>query len=261
MGPVFHGSRRVGDTPIMIAMSRNRSSCVVSFLDIDPIVLMKGGDVALLYRKHLAQPDPDPLSRFDLTESEILERVILPAVNESDSTHPLAPPGASGQRMYQVGVASLREVLFPRGWKKDETGGVARTVHAGRGLAIIVAAGNEYTGMPGTDEYLTTKWPKGSCALTGTRYVAEGFDAIDETFPASPNVKGVWEVWYLLHRMVDGEVFVELSRPGRLDDRAYPCDWVERIIISSFKLNPEVDIHPDSDGDDQGGPEVPVIPK
>lgn len=243
------------------AMSRISTSNVVTFSDIILRLARKAGEVALLYRKHLAQPDPDPLRRFDLTESEILERVIRPAVNESDSTHPLAPPGSSGQRMYQANVASLREVLLPRKWKKDDTDGVARTVHAERGLAIIVAAGNEFTGVPETDEYFTTKWPKGSCALTGVRYVAEGFDAIDETFPASPNVKGVWEVWYLVHHRVEDEVRVEISKPGRLDGRDHPCDWIERIILNPLKLNPEVDIHPDSDDDDQGGPEVPVVLK
>ncbi|MEV6218851.1 hypothetical protein [Nocardia sp. NPDC051833] len=217
--------------------------------------------MALRYRKHLAQSDPDPLLRFDLSEQEVLDVVIRAVVDAADNTHPLAPPGAAGQRAYQAGVAVLRELLFARGWKKDERSGVARTVHPERGLAIIVAVGNEYTGMPGTDEDFTTKWPKGSCALTGERYVAEGFDAVDESFPVSPTVEGTWEVWYLAHRRAEDRVFVEVSKPGRLDERDFPVDWLDRIILEPLDLSGAVDIDIDSDGDDHGGPEVPVVPK
>ncbi|MGF0319180.1 hypothetical protein [Nocardia fluminea] len=241
-------------------MSRNATSYVVDFLDIIPVVQMKGGEVALLYAKQLPQPGPDPLVRFDLTEQEILDIVIRAAVDAADNTHPLAPPGMPGQNAYGAGVAVLRELLFPRGWKKDERGNVARTVHPGRGLAIIVAVGNEHSGMPGNDEYITTKWPKGSCALTGERFVAEGFDSIDESFPSSPTVEGAWEVWYLMHHRAADRVFVEISKPGRLNDREYPVDWLERIILDPLELG-GVDINIDSDGDDHGGPEVPVIPK
>lgn len=217
--------------------------------------------MALLYRQHLPQPDPDPLQRFDLTESEILEKVIKPAVDDAEAAHPMAPPSTPGQRMHQAAVAFLRELLIPRDWKIDQTDGVARTVTVERGLAIIISAGNEFTGRPGTDDDFTTKWPKGSRALTNARYVAEGFDAIDSTFPAVLQVKGSWEVWYLVHRVHGGEVRVELSAPGRLDHRDFPRDWRERIILEPLHMGPEIDINPDGNDPYDDGPEVPVLPK
>ncbi|WP_157110464.1 hypothetical protein [Nocardia anaemiae] len=216
--------------------------------------------MALLYRQHLAQPDPDPLQRFDLSESEVLEDIIRRALNDAEGAHPLSPPGTAGQRMHQATVAYLRELLIPRKWKIDQTDGVARTVAVERCIAIIAAAGNEFTGLPGTDDRFTTKWPKGSCALNSVRYVAEGFDSIDSSFPSSPKVEGCWDIWYLIHRIVDGEVRVEISNPSYLDKRDYPSGWRERIILNPLQLNPEVDIYPDTDEPDDG-PEVPVLPK
>lgn len=216
--------------------------------------------MAYLYRQHLAQPDPDPLQRFDLTEAEILEDIIRRALNEAEGTHPMSPPGTWGQRMHQATVAYLRELLIPRKWKIDQTDGVARTVTVERAIAIIAATGNEFTGQPGTDDYFSTKWPKGSCALNQPRWVAEGFDAIDGNFPSSPEVKGQWEVWYLAHRHVGDEVRVELSRPRYLDKRDFPRGWLERIILDPLKLNPEVDVYPEDDDPDDR-PEVPVPAK
>ncbi|MBF6328749.1 hypothetical protein [Nocardia transvalensis] len=219
--------------------------------------------MAVLYRKHVPQPQPNPLQRFNLTQAEVHDRIIRPAVHDAENANPLSPPGTPGQRMHQAAVAFLRELLIPRDWKIDQNDGVARTVNPERGLAIVVAAGNEFTGLAGTDDELTTKWPKGHCALAKTRCVADGFDAIDPDFPASDTAVGLWDVWYLLHRPDADEIRIELSAPTYLDKSKYPRGWRERIILDPLDLTPTVDIDPgpDDEDDDQGNVDVPVPPK
>ncbi|MFE9324116.1 hypothetical protein ACIHDR_11925 [Nocardia sp. NPDC052278] len=163
--------------------------------------------------------------------------------------------------MHDDGVAAIRSVLLPHGWKIDQKDGVARTVHIDKGLAIAFARGNTCTGLPGTTAELTTEWPKGQCAFANaTRFVAQGFDAIDPGFPTASTAEGAWELWYMLYRQVGEEIRLEISAPSGLDSQGYPRGWRERIILEPYHLVTDVVI----DADDEDGsdvPNVPVFPK
>ncbi|WP_280384227.1 hypothetical protein [Nocardia wallacei] len=217
--------------------------------------------MAVLHQTLLSQPVPDPLTRFDLSEEEIYQRVIYPAVIAAEGVSPLAPPGARGRRMYDEGVTGLRQVLLPKtGWEMPQDDGVARTANDQKRLAIVFARGNVFTGMVNGQRDLTTEWDKGPRAFANAdRYVEAGFEALDDSFPAAPAVIGKWNLWYLLYRQVEEELRLELSRPGFLDASGYPRMWIERIILEPFSLKTDIVI--DEDDEDDGGTgavEVPV---
>lgn len=159
--------------------------------------------------------------------------------------------------MHDDGVAAIRSVLLPQGWKIDQKDGVARTVHINKALAVVLARGNASTGIPGGAAELTTEWPKGQCAFANaTRYMALGFEAIDPSFPVSPTAEGMWDLWYLLYRQAGEEIRLEISAPSGLDSQDYPRGWRERIILEPYRLVTDVVI----DADDEDGPDVPDVP-
>lgn len=205
------------------------------------------------------------LAEFDLTVAEVHGHVIRAGLQAAGGVSPLAPPGAAGRHAHDGYVSGLRGLLIPRGWEIEQQDMVARTVHRGRQLAILVSGGNEFTAQPGGANYLTTAWPKGSRALAGAILPRQdGFEAVDVSgfdWGADPRDDPEWVVWYLLHYCTEAEVRLELSAPTRLDEGDYPRGWIERIILPPYFLG-QVHLDEDQDDCDTGGePDVPVIPR
>ncbi|OBK59447.1 hypothetical protein A5656_14570 [Mycobacterium gordonae] len=180
------------------------------------------------------------LVEFDLTISDIHDRIIYAAIQAADAVSPLAPKGAPGRHAHDYCVAALRSVLLAKsGWEIVEDDFVARTVHRKKRIAIVVASGNELTGIPGTDSDFTTKWHKGSRAFAGAPTNQQmGFDDVDGSGfdwglrENDPSME--WRLWYLLHYRTKDSVRLELSAPGHLDDAEFPRSWIERILLPPY---------------------------
>jgi hypothetical protein len=182
------------------------------------------------------------LAEFDLTISDIHDRIIFAATQAADAVSPLAPKGAPGRHAHDYCVAALRSVLLSkRGWEIVEDDFVARTVNRKKRIAIVVAGGNEFTGLPGTDADFTTKWHRGSRAFAGAPTNQQmGFDDVDGSGfdwglrENDPSME--WRLWYLVHHRSKYSVQLELSAPGHLDDCYFPRSWVERIFLPPYIL-------------------------
>lgn len=207
------------------------------------------------------------LLEFDLTIPDIHNRIIYAATQAADAVSPLAPKGAPGRHAHDYCVAALRSVLLSkRGWEIVEDDFVARTVNRKKRIALVVAGGNEFTGIPGTDSTFTTKWPKGSRAFAGAPTNQQmGFDDIDGGFDWGPRENDPsmeWRLWYLVHYRTKNSVQLELSAPGHLDDAEFPRSWVERIFLPPYMLgqqsNASVYRGDDDHGDSSAPIEVPV---
>ncbi len=213
----------------------------------------------------LVHPDNagDRLAEFDLSVAEIHDHVVRAGLDAANRVSPLAPPGAAGRHAYDAYVTALRALLVPRGWVPVQGDNVARTVHRERQIAILVSGGNEFTGRLDGANYLTTAWPKGSCAFAGAILPSQGgFDTLDDSgfdWGDDQQEDPEWAVWYLLHHRTETEVRLELSSPTRQDERDFPRGWLDRIILPPFTLG---QVHLDEEHDGTGGePDVPVIPR
>lgn len=215
-----------------------------------------------------AENADDRLAEFDLTVAEVHDHVVRAGLDAAGGVSPLAPPGAGGRHAHDGYVAGLRGLLLPRGWEIEQGDMVARTVHRGRQLAILIAGGNEFTAQPDGANYLTTAWPKGTRALAGAILPRQdGFEVVDTTDfdwgATGQDDPPEWVVWYLLHYRNEAEVRLELSMPTRLDEHDFPRGWIERIMLPPYVLgHVHDDENLDCDGDDSDGePDVPVIPR
>lgn len=213
-----------------------------------------------------SNPD-DRLQLFDLTVTEIHDRVIRAGLAAAGDVSPLAPRGTQGRHMNDACVAALRSVLLSKSdWQIEQTDGVSRTVHRVRHLAVVPASGNEHTGLEYGKKDVTTAWPKGPAACSRADFAGPaGFEAIDsvESNWKTPveNSAGEWTLWYLLYFRCDSEVRIELSAPRYFDKSGFPRGWDERIIIPSCLLN-DLPVDDESDEDDDSDiVDVPVLPK
>lgn len=205
------------------------------------------------------------LLEFDLTIPDIHDRIIYAATQAADAVSPLAPKGARGRHAHDYCVAALRSVLLSkRGWEIVEDDFVARTVHRKKRIAIVVAGGNEFTGIPGTDSGFTTMWPKGSRAFAGAPTNQQmGFDDVDGSGfdwglrENDPSME--WRLWYLVHYRSKTSVQLELSAPGHLDGADFPCSWVERIFLPPYILGQSGNsVRRGDDGRDDGSAPIDV---
>ncbi|MGX9727227.1 MAG: hypothetical protein ACTFAK_07880 [Candidatus Electronema sp. VV] len=87
----------------------------------------------------------DKLAYFGIKENELREiaEKILTAYRQTTPHDALAAPG---EFAYLEGVRSFRNLLCPRGWKKESDNNLELTVSPEKGISIVVSSGNKYTG-------------------------------------------------------------------------------------------------------------------
>ena len=203
------------------------------------------------------------LNLFGLSTSVVHEKVIQRALSSGAEVDPLSPPGAVSRRMYDESVAGLRSHLIPSGYEIHQLDNVARTVDARRGVAIVCARGNGFTGVAAGSRELSTEWRKGPAAFNrAALHEPVGLDSLGTVdFGAALRNASTsdWKLWYLLSRRDGNKVRVELSSPTYLDSRHFPTGWDNRIILPPYEL-PADSIDVDIDEGPEGLiPDVPVF--
>ena len=142
------------------------------------------------------------------------------------------PPGYSGWNQFAMATRAMRVLHIedrPEGqeWRKDNSGGLSRTIDPTGRIAIVVSSGTLGTGDP--DGWPRTQNPKGSESLHGlrvNRYQIELFEEDHHSVNFEPTL------WLLLIRVCGDEVFSELSLPLSCDHTGRVDDWHTRIILA-----------------------------
>jgi hypothetical protein len=129
----------------------------------------------------------------------------------------------------------LREELIPAGWSYDNPRNLARTIHPSGDFAIVVATGDELTGL--ADLLPTTKYAKGeatSRAVQVNEQLTLDFGDFDLGAGGSP-ARDVGELltWIMLFHVDDDGFRLELSLPDAIVDGRI-TSWAERIILPGF---------------------------
>ncbi|MET0965832.1 MAG: hypothetical protein ABWZ02_05515 [Nakamurella sp.] len=159
----------------------------------------------------------------------------------------LDPPILEGLLRWGRTTKYFREGLLPLGWSYDNPRNLARTISPGRDFAIVVATGNDRTGL--ADYEAGTRHHKGYA--TERAIIANGqltFD-LGDLLPVGPlgpaGGADQLTMWLLLF-CVDEETFrVELSLPAAINNGRI-TEWSERILLPVINRYPERD-HPPGD--------------
>ena len=180
---------------------------------------------------------PARLDELGLT-ADVLSRVLERADAEATATTELDPPTIEGILRYGKAVRFLREELVPQGWTFSNARNYCTTVHPDGALAIVPSSGDEYTGVWVPGQSPTTKYPKGETTARVVRMNGQG--VLDLDLGEALEEPAVWapeSVWYLLYRVADGRIFLELSFPTAIDGGVI-SSWRERIILPPIDRQP-----------------------
>ena len=151
----------------------------------------------------------------------------------------LDPRMFPGSTMWAHTVRQLRLGLIPLGWDFSEAGNFSRTISPDKSRVIVVATGDEATGLP--EQMPTTQSRKGPRTIEVVATNA-GQLSLDfkwpEDIPQSAETKE-GTTWLLLVHFAGDKVRGELARPVCVDDALRVSGWHERIILPVAEAEPE----------------------
>lgn len=168
----------------------------------------------------------------------------------------LDPPNYAGVTQWAWTVRTLRELLLPQGWKRDDTANFSTVVSPSGLLAIAVQAGDVRTGLPGLPAP-RTRYRRGAMVHAAVDRNLQ-LSLLDPLPPdADDEMKTTRrETWMLLvNTRYDGVRF-EMSCPNAIGDDARVASWSERILFAPLDLTPPMDI--DNDDDEQADFDVEI---
>jgi len=165
---------------------------------------------------------------------------------DSTACSVLDPPILEGLLRWGRTTKYLREGLLPLGWTFDNPRNLARTISPGGDFAIVVATGNERTGL--ADVEAGTRHHKGYA--TERAVIANGQLTLDlgDLLRVAPFDRAAGTgadaeqptMWLLLF-CVDEDAFrAELSLPAAIDNGRI-TQWSERILLPVIARRPGLD--------------------
>lgn len=172
------------------------------------------------------------------------------AGDETTSNHPRV---ARGQYVWLETNRELRDALVPKGWTKDETDNIPKTIAPDGSYCIVAVSGNEGTGIPTGNP--GTRNPRGTA---GVAVVQENQQL--ELFPelvSEPDLE-LMKTWFLLYDRRDDVLYAELLLPTQVDPSGSISDWNERILLPSVDLRPGANGRLEADSDSHEEVDVPV---
>ena len=174
---------------------------------------------------------PERLVELDLTVGVVATALGAADLVSAQCTE-LDPPILEGLLRWGRATRALREQLVPHGWTYDNPNNLARTIHPSRDFAVVLATGDEGTGLPSTGAgprhargYAT------ELAIHANGQLAFEFDSLLRLATAgrSPGL-GHLQTWFLLYYPEPEHFRAELSLPQGID-RGRITRWTERILL------------------------------
>lgn len=173
---------------------------------------------------------PERLAELDLTVDAIAI-ALAAADHESAQCSDLDPPILAGLLRWGRATRALREQLVPLGWTYDNPNNLARTIHPTGDFAVVLATGDEGTGLP--DSGAGPRHARGFAteqAIHANGQLSFEFGSLLQLATGRSAGIGHLQTWFLLYHP-DPEYFrVELSLP-RVIDRGRITRWTERILL------------------------------
>lgn len=174
---------------------------------------------------------PERLAELDLAV-DVVAIALAAADRESARCSDLDPPILEGLLRWGRATRALREQLVPHGWTYDNPHNLARTIHPSGDFAVVLATGDEGTGLPSS----------GAGPRHARGYATE--QAIHAngqlTFEFGPLLQlstggrsaglGHLQTWFLLYHPHPDHFRAELSLPRGID-RGRITRWTERILL------------------------------
>jgi hypothetical protein len=208
--------------------------------------------------RNFEQPDDRDSRLHALGLDEVtVEKIVIHGLTARQACSPLAPPSFPGVVQWAETIVGSRLILIPREWTPNDAHNYSRIVSPDGTIAIVVATGDEHTGIATSEP--RTKYPKGPETTAAVEANQMAFPGL--AIAALDKAAGVSiETWILLLSTNDFELRYELSRPRAQDKEGRVIGWSDRILFPPVEIEglPGRDDSPRDDDDEDGGLDVPV---
>src|SRR6266542_1238900 len=147
------------------------------------------------------------------------------------------PPSARGVYVWGT-ITTARQLGRRVGWERCDTGNLSTVLSPDGRMQIMVATGDEATGIAGVTPH--TKYPRGAASIRAINDNQMSFPALERFFVKKQKIERTSEVltWILLHRRLRDAVRWELSLPMMVGTDGVIVDWEERIIFDPVSFDP-----------------------
>jgi hypothetical protein len=198
---------------------------------------VRRGEINLAFENRKLHVEPhdvrNRLAQLGLEEDWLLNAVRVAQLQRNNCT-PHHPPSFPGLSAWAEAIKTLRDILIPEGWLKDDPRGLPIVFHNKRKIAITVATGDEATGREEFDP--CTKCPKGPQTKSNISnnqlklFPEEYLRAAREQTTAKTFI-----TWLLLIHFdeLTRQARSELSLPVGMNEEGRVDGWDERIILGS----------------------------
>lgn len=196
----------------------------------------------------------EQLAALGLTP-EILRNALLAGLAARNEATRNDPATSAGYNQWGRTVRGLRDQLVGNGWRRSESRGISSTVSPDKSFAIIVATGDEFTGL---DEKVLpdTKRARGAAGrhlIKTNQQLTLLFDEGPQNDASEADDEEVDEekrkTWLLLTSLnaERTELRAELSLPADVTDEGLVCGWAKRILLEPIQLDPQLDLDENDD--------------
>ncbi|HWE68905.1 MAG TPA: hypothetical protein VG205_01010 [Acidimicrobiales bacterium] len=146
---------------------------------------------------------------------------------------------------------AFRDRHVPLGWTRKSVRSQATTVSPDGRMSIVIAGGDENTGIGG-DTAPTTKSAKGPATKDAVASNQRSFGEINSEFARAAE-DAVHRTWILLYYIDEEseEIRVELSLPSYIQENGYVYEWREQIVIPPISLSRPQPPSIEEQGDDE----------
>ena len=180
----------------------------------------------------------DRLAELGLTV-DVVAAALAAADRECGHCSDLDPPILEGLLRWGRATRALREQLIPRGWTYDNPNNLARTIHPSGDFAVVVATGDEGTGLPssGAGPRHARGFVNGQAIHANGQLSFEFGALIQLSTSGRATGLGHLQTWFLLYHATPGVFRTELSLPQGFE-RGRITEWTERILLPPLPRAP-----------------------
>ncbi len=184
---------------------------------------------------------PSRLPELGLTV-DVVAATLAAADRESAACTDLDPPILEGLLRWGRATRALRERLVPHGWSYDNPNNLARTIHPSGDFAVVVATGDEGTGL--RESGAGPRHARGYAteqAIHANGQLSFEFGALLQLTAAGRTASpGPMQTWFLLYHAEPAFFRAELSLPHGFE-RGRITEWTERILLPPLPRRPVSD--------------------
>jgi hypothetical protein len=175
----------------------------------------------------------DALAELDLS-FETLRDAMCAGEAARDACTANDPPWAAGFDAWARTVRALREKLIPQGWTRNDEGHFSSVVSPDGRTAIVVATGDEATGISGSTP--KTKYPRGPATVAAIDSNRAQLKLFEPNEPIPVKTETAAKTWMLVRRR-DGDVLLsELSLPIKINEADLVEGWATRLVLEPITI-------------------------